>query len=128
MTSETREAIERNLASPNEDTRWQAAIRLGDHIGEAPDVVWSIVGTWGCSDDEDTSMAIATCVLEHLLEHHFETVFPKAEALAHQDPRFASTILSVWRFGQSESPANAERLDALHQALREKGRRGPTKG
>jgi hypothetical protein len=121
VTPSTRDAIERGLASSDEDTRWQAAIHLGEFVQEAPDAVWAVLSSWGCSDNEDLRMALATCVLEHLLEHHFAAMFPRVEDLALRDRRFADTFLSTWRFGQSELPANVERFEALQRRLREGG-------
>ena len=119
MTPDARVAIGSDLGSADENTRWQAVIRLGDHIQDEPNDVWSVVAVWGCSDNADTRMAIATCVLEHLLEHHFDMVFPLVEELARRDSRFADTVSSVWSFGQTELPDNRKRLDALKLALRQ---------
>src|SRR5438132_10901317 len=85
LDSATRAQIEAGLASADEDRRWQAAIRLGELVHPEPDAVWPVVARWGTSDDSDTRMAIATCVLEHLLEHHFEMLFPRVEQLALAD-------------------------------------------
>jgi uncharacterized protein DUF6869 len=113
--------IEAGLASADEDRRWQAAIRLGERVEGEPDAVWALVARWGASDNADTRMAITTCVLEHLLEHHFELLLPRVEQLASTDPRFADTVSSCWRFGQSAEPANAERFEALQAMLRSHG-------
>ena len=113
--------IETGLASSDEDRRWQAAIRLGARVESEPDAVWALVARWGTSDHSDARMAIATCVLEHLLEHHFELLFPRVEQLASSDPRFADTVSSCWRFGQSAEPANAKRLEDLQARLRSHG-------
>jgi Family of unknown function (DUF6869) len=114
-------AIEADLASSNEDRRWQAAIRLGEHVEAEPEAVWAVAARWGASADGDKRAAIATCVLEHLLEHHFELLFPRIERLASADPRFADTVSSCWRFGQSAEPANAKRLEDLQARLRSHG-------
>jgi hypothetical protein len=117
MTPDARDAIERDLASSDEDIRWQAAIRLGEYIEHHPEAVWLVLARWGCSDDEDTRMAVATCVLEHLLEHHFATFFPRVEELSRQNENFGDTVRSASFFGQSEEPANRVRLQALQLAL-----------
>jgi hypothetical protein len=90
------------LASANEAQRWKAAIQLGEFVERVPEAVWGLVAQWGCSDHEDTRAAVANCVLEHLLEHHFASVFPRVEELALADPRFADTFCWCWRFGQSD--------------------------
>ena len=109
--------IEAALAGSNETERWDMACMLAMHVEASPDEVWPIVARHGCSEDADVRMAIATCVLEHLLEHHFDLIFPRVEALALADARFAGTFGSCWKFGQSKEPANSARWDALEAKL-----------
>ena len=49
-------------------------------------------------------MAIATCLLEHLLEHHFDAFIIRVEDRARGDALFARTVRSCWTFGQSADP------------------------
>jgi hypothetical protein len=113
--------IEAGLAGSDETERWDMACMLALHVEASPEEVWPLVARWGCSNEPDTRMAIATCVLEHLLEHHFELLFPRVEALALADARFADTFCSCWKFGQSKEPANLARFDALEARLRPGG-------
>jgi len=99
------------------DPRWQAIIEVGEHIEASPDEVWDFAAHWGCSDDPDLRSAIATCVLEHLLEHHFARIFPKASLLARTNTNFSQTIRMCWRFGDSEKPANALAFKSLLAVL-----------
>lgn len=109
--------IESGLESPDETERWDMACMLGQYVEDEPDEVWPFVERWGSSDVEDTRMAIASCVLEHLLEYHFDAIFPRVEARALADPRFADTFCGCWKFGLSEEPANSERFEALKTRL-----------
>ena len=95
------------------DPRWQRIIDVGSYIDSAPEAVWEFVARWGTHEDDDLRSAIATCLLEHLLEHHFETLFPRVERLVAVDPMFADTFTSCWKLGQAELPHNAVRFDAL---------------
>ena len=52
------------------DDRWQAIIAVAEFIETEPEAVWSFAEKWGGHPDDDLRMAITTCVLEHLLEHH----------------------------------------------------------
>jgi hypothetical protein len=113
--------IDEGLASSNEAERWDMAAMLALHVEASPEEVWAIVARWGCSDEPDTRMAMATCVLEHLLEHHFELIFPRVEALALADARFADTFSSCWKFGQNKEVANSARFEALLARLRPGG-------
>jgi len=95
------------------DLRWQAIIEVADHIESDPDAVWQFAARWGTHQQDDLRMAIATVVLEHLLEYHFDLIFPRVETLARRDPNFADTFSSCWKFGQSKLPANAAEFDRL---------------
>jgi hypothetical protein len=105
-------------AAPNgQDPRWQAIIDVSEFIPTHPDEVWSFASRWGCADDDDLRDAIATCVLEHLLEHHFESMFPRVEELARSNSNFALTFRGCSKFGQSELPENSKRFDRLSYLL-----------
>jgi hypothetical protein len=95
------------------DPRWQAIIAVGEFIESDPEAVWEFVARWGRSDDSDLRAAIATCLLEHLLEHHFGLLFDRVNDLAIRDARFADTFARCWKFGQAELPGNADRFDVL---------------
>lgn len=120
MDSALKADIEAGLAG-SETERWDMAALLALYVEASPEEVWPIVARWGCSDEPDTRMAIATCVLEHLLEYHFDFTFPRVEALALADARFADTFSSCWKFGQSKEPANSARFDELAARLRPGG-------
>ena len=113
--SEVRRA-ERLLASADEKERWTGAELLGEFAEPAPELVWPIVSCFGCSESEDIRSAVATCILEHILEYHFERYFPETERLARGDVRFADTVSRCWAFGETELPHNRTRFDALIQS------------
>lgn len=98
-----------------DDPRWQAIIAIGEYIETHPEEIWSFVARWGTSAQEDLRAAIATCLLEHLLEHHFELIFPRVEQSAEADRMFADTFSRCWKFGQAELPENASKFDTLHR-------------
>jgi hypothetical protein len=99
------------------DPRWQAIIAVGKFIETEPEAVWSFIDQWGGHRDEDLRMAIATCLLEHLLEHHFDAFIARVEDRARGDALFASTVRSSWTFGQAADPDRAARLDRLIAAV-----------
>jgi hypothetical protein len=53
------------------DPRWQAIIEIGHFVSAEPEAIWPFVLKWGSYEDEDLRTAIATCLLEHLMEFHF---------------------------------------------------------
>jgi len=113
------EKILPGVAAPEGETdlRWQRIIDIGTYIESEPDAIWAFVERWGIHEDEDLRAAIATCLLEHLLEHHFATVFPRVERLATSNALFADTFVRCYRLGQAELPANAVRFDALVETV-----------
>jgi hypothetical protein len=99
----------------NDRDRWQAIVAIGEYIQSEPDAIWDFVLRWGDNALEDLRDAIATVLLEHLLEHHFERIFPRVELAVRADPLFADTFCRCWKFGQSELIENAERFDRLQR-------------
>jgi hypothetical protein len=104
-------------AEGEKDERWQRIIDIGFHIREEPEAVWAFVTRWGSAADPDLRAAVATCLLEHLLQHHFDLIFPRVEARANADDLFADTFRGCWKLGQAELPENAARFDQLMARL-----------
>ncbi len=110
----TVERSETMLGSADNDTRWQGAILLGEFCEAAPETIWPAVIRWGSTPDEDMRPAIATCVLEHILEHHFAWFFDRCRELINTgNSAFTDTLSQCWRFGEAALPANKTRLDEL---------------
>jgi hypothetical protein len=108
------------VAAPDgaKDPRWQAIIRVGDFVENEPEAIWPFVLKWGSHEDDDVRTAIATCLLEHLLECHFDLLFPRVEEAARANARFAKTAVQCWKFGEAEEPSRAERFDRLCGEIR----------
>jgi hypothetical protein len=100
------------------DPRWQAIIEVAEFIPSDPEEVWLFAARWGCSEDADLRTAIATCLVEHLLEHHFELLFPRVAELARSDAKFADTLSLCSEFGQSATQSNSAKLRRLKGELR----------
>ena len=98
------------------DERWQAIIAVGAFLEQDPDAVWQFARRWGAHEEADIRTAIATCLLEHLLEERFEVMLPRIEAEVRRTPVFADTVRRCWAFGQAATPPNQARL-ARVQAL-----------
>ena len=95
------------------DPRWQAIIAVGKFIETNPEEVWRFAHQWGQHADEDLRTAIGTCLLEHLLEHHFDLLFPRVEVAVKSSPEFADAFSRSWKFGQASKPSNQVRFDKL---------------
>ena len=120
---ENAEAILPGVAAPEgqEDPRWQAIIAVAGFIEDEPELVWKFVERWGQYPDEDLRAAIATCLLEHLLEAHFEILFPRVERLARSNPCFADAVGMCWKFGNTRRPENAAPMNELVSKLQGTG-------
>src|SRR5207248_1760844 len=108
------ERLDLDMASVDKNRRWQAAIALGEFCEDAPQVIWPLVLKWGSSSEADTRTAIATCVLEHILEHHFAEFFPLVcDVIDKGDRAFCDTFSQCWQFGQAQAPENASLFTRL---------------
>jgi hypothetical protein len=101
-----------------QDARWQAIIKVGEFIETHPDHVWEFSLRWGSSECSDVRMAVATCLLEHLLEYHFDSIFPRVAKAVKRNRYFADTFLFCGKFGQSELPGNSRRIEGLKAKLK----------
>jgi hypothetical protein len=100
-------------AAAGQDPRWQAIIAVEEYIESNPESVWSFIRRWGGHPQEDLRDAIACCLLEHLLEYHFATYFPRVEQLALAEPLFGDMFLRCWQFGHAKKRGNAKRFTSL---------------
>ncbi len=99
------------------DPRWQAIIEIGEYVESEPEAVWECILKWGDSPQDDLRDAIATCLLEHLLEHHFKDYFPRLEAIVLDSPEYGDTFSRCWPFGQAEESNNSARWQALQDTI-----------
>ncbi len=100
-----------------QDPRWQAIIKVGEFAKSHPDRVWEFTLCWGSNECADLRAAVATILLEHLLEYHFETTFPRVLRATRRSEFFADTFSLCQKFGLSELPHNAKRIDGLRAKL-----------
>ena len=95
------------------DPRWQAILRVEDHVEQHPEEVWRFTRKWGVHANADLRTAVATCLLEHLLACHFSRMFPLVSEASRQSARFADTLSRCWALGQARRPQNLKRLRVL---------------
>lgn len=100
------------------DPRWHAIIAVGAFLDSDPDRVWSFILEWGRNDDGDVRGAIGTCLLEHLLERHFDSFFERVVVAAEADANFADTVATCWKFGQATELEKSARFDAFIATVR----------
>ena len=105
-----------------QDPRWQAIIAVGEYVESDPEQVWAFIRRWGGHPQEDLRDAIATCLLEHLLESDFERYFARVEERALAEPLFGDMFLRCWQIGMANQPGNAQRFESLGERLRPRRR------
>jgi hypothetical protein len=103
-----------------EDPRWQVILKIGDFVEEEAEAIWPFALKWGSHEDADLRAAIATCLLEHLLGHHFDLIFPRVEAAARSNVLFADTTAMCWKVDEAKETTRAERFDRLIHEIRSK--------
>lgn len=101
-----------------EDPRWKAIIEVSQFTQQEPEAIWPFVLRWGSHEDADLRAAVATCLLEHLLEYHFDLIFPRVEAAARSNVLFGKTTAQCWKLGSANEPRRAERFDRLRSEIR----------
>jgi len=101
-----------------EDPQWQAIMLIEDFIEDEPEAILPFVLKWGVHEQEDLRGAIACLLLEHLLEFHFELIFPRVQEAAIANPLFADTFLKTWKLGQAKKEPNSNLFDALRSKLK----------
>ena len=102
------------------DPRWQAILEIARFVPTDPETIWPFVLRWGSHEDADVRAAIATCLLEHLLEHHFDLIIPRVETAATSSIWFGKTTATCWKFGQANEPERGARMDRLISVLRKR--------
>jgi hypothetical protein len=95
------------------DDRWQALMKIEDFVQSDPEPIWNFAVKWGCHQDQDLRTAVAVLLLEHLLEYHFDLIFPRVEAEAMSNSLFADTFKGCWKFGEAEDPRRSALFDRL---------------
>ncbi len=77
----------------------------------------AVTRKWGAHANADLRTAVATCLLEHLLEYHFDRILPFVAEACHQSRRFVDTFSRCGEFGQTRSRRNLRRFRALQKAV-----------
>ena len=105
------------------DPRWQAIIAVGEFIESDPVSVCDFALKWARRRGRDLQAAIHCCLIEHLLEDHFDLVMPRMRDAALKNARVAEQFIGVWKspfvLGQAKRPACVRRLEQLDLELRQ---------
>jgi hypothetical protein len=88
-------------------------MRIEDFVETQPEAVWPFVRRWGKHSNTNLGSAIGILLLERLLEHHFDLIFPSVEGEVRTSKRFKDTLRRCWKLGQAKYPRNAAKIDRL---------------
>ncbi|NLY00166.1 MAG: hypothetical protein GXY83_29050 [Rhodopirellula sp.] len=95
----------RQVADKNTDVRWQALIVIGSYIpfGRRNEEIWNLIVEF-CGIDDDMQDALATVLLEHLLEHDFDRTVERIKtAIPVRSVPLLGLLERCWQFGQPEA-------------------------
>jgi hypothetical protein len=94
------------VSDKNNNVRWQALIVLGEYIpsGIRNDDIWNIIENF-CDTDEDMQNALATILLEHLLEYDYDSTCQKLQSVTSEKIDFIRNLISrCWSFSEYKLP------------------------
>ena len=104
------------------DARWAAIMRIDEydelHPQSGREAVWEFILRWGAHPHDDVRMAIACCLLEHVLDRHWGDCFPRAKEQAKSSPLFAGTLSHCWL--SLEYPGRRAELAAFNAETRKR--------
>ncbi len=93
---------DRLIPDRNNNLRWRALVLAGWYIDEFPSKVWPFVVKYGAVPNKDIRMGVACCLLEHVLQYHYDTYLPETEKLLFTDKNHIYTLRSCLCFGEEE--------------------------
>jgi hypothetical protein len=112
--------LHRLIPDRSSEIRWGGFQLLSALVEFSPEEIWPLTVSWGSVKNRSIRAGIACFVLEHLLEHHFSTFFPRVSDLIEDgNAEFAYTLACCLRLGQAERPDNAKAFDHLVERLQQ---------
>ncbi len=114
MIENLKEAILRR----DSDAIWRIAAESWDDVVRRSSDAWPhLLEALEVADGESVQ-AIATCVLEHVLEHDFSYFDLVEREIEAGNEKMLKAFLMCSKFGQSKLPQNEQRWDALVSSAR----------
>ena len=86
----------RYINDSNNNCRWQSLIIVGEYLDKYSDEIFNIIIKYGKSKDEDMRTAIATVLLEHLLEKNFDKYFHLYKNVLKNNSYLLDTLSKSW--------------------------------
>jgi hypothetical protein len=99
------------------DEIWQEAIRLAEYLDREPDRVFAIaMKALSIAREADTLDALATCIIEHILERNFSYFDHIEKEINRGNGRMIYALAMCRKFGESRNDVNAQRWEDLLSA------------
>jgi hypothetical protein len=108
--------IARHALSLRDDQAfWSACVVLSYFVDQHPLQLFSIIQSVAEVASDDQRTALAKCLLEHLMESHFDFVIDSITIEPNPSQRFAlADILSrCWPYGEAENHSNWKKVETL---------------
>jgi len=105
----------RALAVRNDEVYWLAATVLSYFVEKYPAQLLRIIRSVAQDSSDDQRTALAKCILEHLMENHFDDVINMVSQETDAELRYAlvDILARCWPFGEAEKKSNWERVESL---------------
>jgi hypothetical protein len=114
LTGTDLQTLEGQFTQTDPEAWWAGAVAMGEYCESEPGSIWPLTVKYASHDHAEMRMAIASCVLEHLLEFHFDPYFGLSRDIIRSGNRaFADTFSHCWKVGEADRPENAAKFDAL---------------
>ena len=111
------ERLKEAILKRDERAVWQIAADSWDDATERPDDAWPHMIEALAVADDDSIGAIATCILEHILEHDFSYFDRVEQEIATGNIKMRRAFLLCSRFGHSKLPESEQRWNKLVASL-----------
>jgi len=98
------------IPDQNNKIRWRTLSMISCYIKPFPSKLWPFIVNYGTARSKDLRLGVACCLLEHLLEHHFESYFSRIEKLLYKDSRFIYTLQNSRSFITAEQRCMLDRM------------------
>jgi hypothetical protein len=86
----------KTIEDSNNNCRWQSLIIIGEFLDKYPNDIFNLIVKYGSSKDEDMRTAVATILLEHLLEKDFKKYFSLYKNISKDNSYLLDTLSKCW--------------------------------
>lgn len=93
---------DRLIPDRNNSIRWRTFLLVGEYIRDFPSKVWPFIVKYGAVPNKDIRNGVASCLLEHILEYHYDKYLPEVEKLLFSNKNYIYIFKGSFFFGDEE--------------------------